>query len=107
MALTLTEGGWLMIEDGISVFFEAAKPGQQHYRTGDYWLIPARTAIGDVLWPRRPQSASANREPLSQPPHGVEHHYAPMAIVAVDGVGGVTVFAEPTRRFKSLVELST
>lgn len=103
MALTLTEEGWLTIEDGISVFFEAAKLDQQHYRTGDYWLIPARTAIGDVLWPR---NADAKREPLSQPPHGVEHHYAPLAIVTVDGAGGVTVFAEPTRRFKSLVELS-
>lgn len=107
LALTLTEGGWLTIEDGISVFFEAAKLDQQHYRTGDYWLIPARTAIGDVLWPRSLRSASGNQEPLSQPPHGVEHHYAPMAIVTVGVDGGVTVFAEPTRRFKSLVELST
>lgn len=104
MALTLTEVGWLTIEDGISVSFEAAKSDQQHYRTGDYWLIPARTAIGDVLWPR---GTDAKREPLPRPPHGVEHHYAPMAIVTVDGAGGVTVFAEPTKRFKSLVELST
>ena len=105
LALTLTEGGWLTIEDGISVFFEAAvQTEKQHYRTGDYWLIPARTALGDVLWPR---SADAKRELLPQPPHDVEHHYAPMAIVTVDGAGGVTVFAEPTRRFKSLVELST
>lgn len=104
LALTLTEGGWLTIEDGISVFFEAAAlPDQQHYRTGDYWLIPARTAIGDVVWPG---SADAMREPLSRPPHGVEHHYAPLAIVTVDVGGGVTVFAEPTKRFKSLVELS-
>lgn len=101
LALTLTEGGWLTIEDGISVFFEAAVKPQ--YRTGDYWLIPARTAIGDVLWPR---STDAKREPVSQAPHGVEHHYAPMAIVTVDGAGGVTVFGEPARRFKSLVELS-
>jgi hypothetical protein len=106
LALTVTEGGWLTIEDGISVFFEAAKLDQQHYRTGDYWLIPARTAIGDVLWPRSPRSASGNHDPLSQPPHGVEHHYAPMAIVTVDSAGGVTVFTEPAIRFKSLVELT-
>lgn len=105
LALTLTEGGWLTIEDGISVLFEAGTTSEkQHYRTGDYWLIPARTAIGDVLWTR---SADAKREPLPQPPRGVEHHYAPLAIVTVDGVNGaVKIFSEPARRFKSLVELS-
>ena len=105
LALTLTEGDWLMIEDGISVFFEpAAKPDQQQYRSGDYWLIPARTAIGDVLWPR---SADAKHEPLAQEPHGVEHHYAPLAIVTVGTTDGVvTVFGEPARRFRSLVEIS-
>jgi hypothetical protein len=46
------------------------------------------------------------RLPLSQPPHGVEHHYAPLAIVTVNATGAVTVVGEPTRRFKTLVELS-
>lgn len=100
LALTLTEGGWLTIEDGISVFFES---GQQQYRTGDYWLVPARTALGDVLWPR---SADAKREPLAQEPHGVEHHYAPLAIVAVDAAGAVKVTVELAARFKTLVELT-
>ena len=102
LALTLTERIWLTIEDGISVFFEAATQSeQQHYRTGDYWLIPARTAIGDVLWPRSTDG------PLAQEPHGVEHHYAPLAIVTVDGDNGaVKISSEPARRFKSLVELS-
>jgi hypothetical protein len=104
LALTLTEGRWLAIEDGISVFFDAAAlPDRHEYRTGDYWLIPARTAIGDILWPR---TADVQRLPLSQPPHGVEHHYAPLAIVTVNATGAVTVVAEPTRRFKTLVELS-
>lgn len=104
LALTLTEGRWLTIEDGISIFFDAAAlPDRQQYRTGDYWLIPARTAIGDILWPR---TADVQRQPLSQPPHGVEHHYAPLAIVTVNATGGVTVVAEPTKRFKSLMELS-
>jgi hypothetical protein len=104
LALTLSESGWLTIEDGISVFFEVAgNSDKHHYRTGDYWLVPARTAIGDVLWTR---SADANREPLPQPPHGVEHHYAPMAIVTVGISGEVDVNGVPARYFKSLVELS-
>lgn len=104
LALTLTEGRWLTIEDGISIFFDAAAlPDEHEYRPGDYWLIPARTAIGDILWPR---TADVQRLPLSQPPHGVEHHYAPLAIVTVNATGAVTVVVEPTQRFKSLVELS-
>lgn len=104
LALTIAEGKWLTIEDGISVFFDAAAMPERHeYRTGDYWLIPARTAIGDILWPR---TADVQRLPLSQPPRGVEHHYAPLAIVTVGATGTVAIVAEPTHRFKTLVELS-
>ena len=103
LALAITEGGWLTIEDGISVHFEpAAKPDKQRYRSGDYWLIPARTAVGDVLWPR----TGSTREPLAQAPRGVEHHYALLAIVSVDTGGAVSVLGESQKRFKSLVELS-
>ncbi|OUL98508.1 DUF6519 domain-containing protein [Variovorax sp. JS1663] len=104
LALTLEEGKWLTIEEGLSIRFDAAPAGQQqHYRSGDYWLVPARAAIGDVLWPR---GAAPQREPLPQPPHGVEHHYAPLAILEVGADNKVGVFAGPTLRFKSLVELT-
>jgi hypothetical protein len=73
------------------------------YRSGDYWLVPARTATGDVLWPRGVDQA---RLPLAQPPHGVEHHFAPLGVATIDGNGVVTVFGEPRLTFKSLVELS-
>jgi len=39
---------WLPLEDGIEVQF--ADTGE--YRTGDYWLIPARTATGSIEWPQ-------------------------------------------------------
>jgi hypothetical protein len=43
-ALKLDEDNWLLLEDGIQIYFEPAKQGDDHtYRTGDYWLIPART----------------------------------------------------------------
>ncbi len=58
------------------------------YRTGDYWLIPARTIIGDVLWP---QDQHGDPEPLS--PHGVKHHYAPLASISFNS-GSVTVDAD-------------
>ena len=69
---------WLTLEDGVQVQFTTADSAN-HYRTGDYWLIPARTAIGDVVWPRRGGEADA------VPPHGVTHHYAPIAIVGFNG----------------------
>ena len=66
---------WLItLEDGVQVQFQ---PDGQ-YRTGDYWLIPARTATGDVEWPR-----DKDGNPQSQPPHGIKHHYAPLAIVPI------------------------
>ena len=79
-ALRLREGVWLTLEDGVQIKFEAAPKGTDAhiYRPGDYWLIPARTATGDVIWPQQPD----NKGPLSRPPHGVEHHYAPLALVA-------------------------
>ncbi len=76
---------WLILEDGVHIQFQKPDKGQlenkNKYRTGDYWLIPARTAIRDVEWPG-PQDA-----PEAVPPHGVEHHYAPLAIIPVkDGI---------------------
>jgi hypothetical protein len=62
------------LEDGIEVQFS-----QGSYRTGDYWLIPARTATGDVEWPR-----SKDGTPEAQPPLGIEHHYCRLAIIALD-----------------------
>jgi len=38
-------------------------------------LIPTRTATGDVEWP------GEVGQPEARPPHGVEHHYAPLAVV--------------------------
>lgn len=73
---------WVTLEDGVQIQF--VKPGgnvPRTYRTGDYWLIPARTATGDVEWPR--DSAG---EPISQPPRGIKHHYAPLAIGKGNGI---------------------
>jgi Family of unknown function (DUF6519) len=92
-ALLMKEGAWLPIEDGIEIRFEPTKGhAVNHYRAGDYWLIPARVATGDVDWPQHSERA----QPL--PPHGVEHHYAPLALVDVNE-SGTTLVAPLTRRF--------
>jgi hypothetical protein len=71
-------GGWLPLEDGVEVRFEAGT-----YRTGDYWLIPARAFIGefsgDIEWPR-----DASGAPVGLPPAGVVHHFGKLAVVDFD-----------------------
>ncbi|HEX6925954.1 MAG TPA: DUF6519 domain-containing protein [Longimicrobiaceae bacterium] len=84
-ALPVQEGKWIDLEDGVQVYFD---PGGT-YRTADYWLIPARTATGDVLWPTEPD-ADGTPSPVALPPHGIEHHYAPLGRIAVDDDGIVT-----------------
>lgn len=65
---------WLALEDGIEVAF--AQGGD--YRSGDYWLIPARVATEGIDWPApgTPQALQA--------PHGVAHHYAPLGVLVLD-----------------------
>jgi hypothetical protein len=81
-AARIKESAWLNLEDGIQVSFSPSPNTngndiKNFYRTGDYWLIPARTATGNVQWP---QSADG---PTAISPHGVEHHYAPLKIMGV------------------------
>ncbi len=68
---TATELNWIDLEDGIQVRF--AKGGE--YRTGDYWLIPARVATGGIEWPESAGTA------VELTPFGIEHHYAPLGFV--------------------------
>jgi hypothetical protein len=72
-AVLLTESltDWVALEDGLQIQFQP----DGEYRSGDYWLIPARTLTGDVEWPKDKEG------PQSRPPHGIEHHYAPLAVI--------------------------
>ena len=72
---------WITLEDGVQVqFVPPSELGNPHtYRTGDYWLIPARAAIGDVIWPK--EKINDEMIPSAMRPHGIMHHYAPLAVV--------------------------
>jgi Family of unknown function (DUF6519) len=78
----LIRAEWLDLEDGIQVFFEAGRT----FVAGDYWLIPARTATGNIEWP--------SGEKVLLQPRGVNHHYAPLAGVffGAHGSPGKEVF---------------
>jgi hypothetical protein len=75
---------WHDIEYGIKVNFSNGT-----YHSGDYWLIPARTAInsetGIIEWPLD----ETGTQPASELCHGVKHNYSPLALADFDG----TVFA--------------
>jgi hypothetical protein len=100
-ALTLIEGRWLTLEDGISIYFgddaPLPPPGSglppaarmpAHYRPGDYWLFEARVDAGDVIWPR---SDAEPPKPLPMPPNGVERLLAPLAAVTFAADGAATI----------------
>ena len=72
-AVIPNEKDWIALEDGIEIQFQAAGTGTPQYRPGDYWLIPARVATGDVEWQKD------GNKPRAVAPHGVTHHYAPLA----------------------------
>jgi hypothetical protein len=68
---------WIDLEDGVQVQFA---PGGT-YRSGDYWLIPARVATGSIDWPHTAGTdGSTTWQP--RPPQGVEHHYAPLGFLS-------------------------
>jgi hypothetical protein len=111
-ALKVKENTWFELENGIQIQFQPSKhrllPGAMLYRTGDYWLIPARTITGNVIWPQQPPwqppGSSTTSSPALLLPHGVRHHYAPLAYINPDGT--IAENASLQYLFKSLVELS-
>jgi hypothetical protein len=84
-AFPIEPAKWIELEDGVQVYFE---PGGR-FQTGDYWLIPARSTIGDVMWPSE-MGPDGLLRPAAVAPHGIDHHHAPLAIISVDGVGNVS-----------------
>lgn len=71
-AVVIRENEWLNLEDGVRINFVKSNAT---YTTGDYWLIPARVATGNIEWPTK------NGKPEQKPPNGVYHHYAPLALI--------------------------
>jgi hypothetical protein len=59
-----TDSDWVDLEDGVQVRFDSGS-----FFTGDYWVIPARVATGDV------------EGFVAAPRRGIEHHFARVALV--------------------------
>jgi hypothetical protein len=73
-----TSRNWIPLEDGVEVFFD----DDCEYKTGDYWMIPARTAKGDIEWPADETNPNL---PAAVSRQGIEHHYCRLATLQYDG----------------------
>jgi hypothetical protein len=96
-------GDWMALEDGVEIQFAqpAGEAGRVVFRAGDYWLAPARVATGGIIdWPQD------NGEPVALPPHGVEHHYTPLAILKVEK-GDLVVHGQCRRVFEIASPVAT
>ena len=85
---------WIDLEDGVQISFAIGEAKASEYKAGDYWLIPARVATGDVEWPHELDSngvpkldSSQNPIPALQPPRGPVHYYAPLFLTGGEGRG--------------------
>ena len=76
---SVTTGGWIDLEDGLSVQFSGTTCA-----SGDYWLIPARTATRDISG----RAAGLTRR-LS--PAGIGHAYDDIASFAWDGTTATSI----------------
>jgi hypothetical protein len=90
---------WILLENGVRIQFPKTSGNQAPvYKTGDYWIIPARTVIGDVQWPKERESDTDSPVAKALSPHGVNHYYAPLAIVTVDANGNISIAANQDMR---------
>ena len=84
---------WIDLEAGIQVNF-----GAGDYHAGDYWLIPARTATGEIEWPED------GGGPKAELPKGIKHHYCRLALVESNN-GKLSFVADCRKPFPSLTEI--
>ena len=75
---------WLDLEDGIQVAFQTGGD----YRSGEYWLIPARVATKGIEWP------ALGSPEAWQPPQGIVHHHAPLGVLIFDAADGLEIISQ-------------
>lgn len=93
--------GFIPLEGGVEVKFQLGT-----FRTGDYWLIPARTIpgkFGDIEWPQEGGS------PVFKLTFGNIHHYCRLALLNATGTTSISVslLEDCRKKFPPLTELPT
>ena len=96
---TKPKDGFTELSDSVEIQFSQAPLPKGGFRAGDYWLIPARTATGRIIWP------ADGENPAALPPHGVNEHYAPMSsFTPGSGTGTGKAFKLLTRHYDLLAK---
>lgn len=72
--------GFIHLEGGVEIKFEDG----EDYQSGDYWFIPARSATGDIEWPKHESDLTIQ---IFKAPDGIKHHYCQLALVNIDNNG--------------------
>lgn len=96
VAVPSTNNGWIPLELGVEVRW----PASATFRTGQWWSVPARTALDDVIWP------APGGNPSQLPPFGAQHRFARLAI-ATFTAGAWAVDSDCRDLFPPLTGLET
>jgi Family of unknown function (DUF6519) len=94
--IPLTENRRVELSDGVEVQFSKVDTPKGGFRSGDYWLIPSRTATGNVIWP------GGKDNPEAVPPHGIDEHYAPLGVFTINFADGTDAIKDLRWRFMPL-----
>ncbi len=94
--VSLLAGSLIPLENGIQLQFTAGV-----YESGDYWLIPARTATGQIDWPPCESDGQA-----FQPPRRTEIFRAPLACIQWNSQLRSAVVSDCRKRFYPLTQLT-
>ena len=81
---------FVRLESNIEVSFGPGK-----FRSGEYWLIPARATTGKLEFPTEPQ-----------PPAGPKHHYAKLGLIFRDSNSKLHLLRDCRKTFPSLTGIS-
>jgi hypothetical protein len=92
--VTVNSNSYSELENGIQVKFNGSE-----FKTGDYWLIPARTASGDIEWPKN------GKCPIATPPEGIVHRYCPLALIEYDQ-NNIKLLTDLRRVFETTVSIT-
>jgi len=95
--------GWLEVEEGVEVWFDVGG----EYRTGDFWMIPARVATRDVVWPQQLDGNGRPDMDITGAPvsalrcaRGPRHRFAPLLLLRAGAIPDETEVVECRRRLR-------
>lgn len=79
-AILIKDDKFIGIEDGLEVKFKAH---HGEFKTGDYWIIAARTATGNIEWNQGKNIENKWEDGEFREPAGIKYSYAPLSVLHI------------------------